>query len=52
MKLFRTKDMSVVNYCQLIFKVDIPSDIQNPSKLRFLKTKFLALLQLPLGYTD
>jgi len=25
MKLFRTSDMSVVNYCQLMFHVDLPS---------------------------
>jgi len=24
MKLFRTSDMSVVNYCQLMFHVDLP----------------------------
>jgi len=24
MKLFRTSDMSVVNYCQLTFHVDLP----------------------------
>ena len=25
MKLFRTSDMSVVNYCQLMFHVELPS---------------------------
>ena len=25
MKLFQTSDMSVVNYCQLMFHVDLPS---------------------------
>jgi len=39
MKLFQTSDMSVVNYCQLMFHVDLPSVV-----IKRLMEKFEAIL--------